>query len=200
MREILPGVYHWSVVHPKIRIPVSSYYLVEERVLIDPLCPEEGLDHFEKAAPEHVLLSNRHHYRDSGRFAERYGCPVRCVEQGMHEFTHGETVEPFRFGDELAAGILALEVGAICPDETAFLVPKPEGVLALADGVVRDGDGPLVFVPDDYMGKDPEAVKEGLREAYRRVLAAHDFEHLLLAHGSPWIDGGRKALADFVGA
>jgi hypothetical protein len=199
MREILPGVYHWAVVHPKIRIPVSSYYLVDERVLIDPLCPEEGLDHFEKAPPEHVLLTNRHHYRDSGRFAERFGCPVRCVEQGMHEFTRGEAVEPFRFGEELASGILALEIGVVCPDETALLVPKPEGVLALADGVVRDGDGPLAFVPDEYMGENPEGVKEGLRAAYRRVIEAHDFEHLLLAHGSPWVDGGRKALAEFVG-
>jgi hypothetical protein len=199
MKEVLPGIFHWSVVHPKIGIPVSSYYLVDERVLIDPLVPGEGLEAFDKTPPEQVLLTNRHHYRDSGRFAERFGCPVRCVEQGLHEFTQGEKVEGFHFGEILPGGIIAVEVGAICPDETGLLIPKPESVLALADGVVRDGEGPLGFVPDEYMGEDAEGVKTALRQAYRRVLEEHDFEHLLLAHGSPWIDGGKKALADFVG-
>jgi hypothetical protein len=39
----------------------------------------------------------------------------------------------------------------------------------VADGVVRDADGPLAFVPDPLLGDDPEAVKRGLEEAYRRL-------------------------------
>jgi hypothetical protein len=69
--------------------------------------------------------------------------------------------------------------------------------VALADGVVRDKDGPLGFVPDQYMGEDPEGVKAGLRKAYRRLLE-HEFEHLLLAHGWPWITGGKRALREFL--
>jgi hypothetical protein len=38
---------------------------------------------------------------------------------------------------------------------TAFLVPGPKPVLAITDGVVRNGDGPLLFVPDFLMGDDP---------------------------------------------
>ena len=196
MHEILPGVFHWTVVHPRIHIPVSSYYLGDDAVLIDPLVPEEGLDWFDKP-PSDVLLTNRHHYRDSDKFAERFGCTVHCVELGLHEFKSGEQVEAYRFGDELAGGILAVEIGALCPDETALHIPKGEGLVALADGVVRDGDGPLSFVPDEYMGDDPPGVKAGLKESYRRLLD-HDFDHILLAHGNPWIGGGKDALRGFV--
>ena len=52
----------WTTVHPRIGIPVSSYYLADEKVLVDPLVPEEGLGWFEDK-PEHLLLTNRHHYR-----------------------------------------------------------------------------------------------------------------------------------------
>jgi hypothetical protein len=197
MQEILPGVFHWTRQHPKINFEVSSYYLPEEGVLIDPLVPEEGFDAFD-TPPISVLLTNRHHYRDSDKFAERFGCTVLCVDLGLHEFKKGEKVTAFNFGGTLAGGIEAVEIGVICPDETALVIPRAEGIIALADGVVRMGDGPLGFVPDEYMGEDSEAIKGGLREAYRGLLD-REFDHLLLAHGNPWVGGGRQALREFVG-
>jgi glyoxylase-like metal-dependent hydrolase (beta-lactamase superfamily II) len=195
MNEILPGIYHWAVPHPKIKFEVSSYYLADECVLIDPLVPPEGIDVL-PTRPQHILLTNRHHYRDSGRLQEVLGCTVHCVEQGLHEFKQGEKVAPFHFGDTLPGNIEAVEIGAICPDETALFIPRGEGILAIADGVVRMEDGPLGFVPEKYMD-DPETVKEGLRASYRRLLD-RDFDHLLLAHGWPWVGGGKQALREFM--
>ena len=43
---------------------------------------------------------------------------------------------------------------------------------------------------------DPERTKAGLRASYRR-LAELEFEHLLLAHGAPFVGAGREALAAF---
>ncbi len=197
MREILPRVFHWTVIHPKIKIEVSSYYLADDQVLIDPFEPVEGLDWF-PTKPKHILLTNRHHYRDSGKFAGRFGCAVWCVETGLHEFQHGEEVRPFRFGDRLPGNITAVEIGALCPDETALHIPKADGLVALADGAIRQGGSPLQFVPDQYIGDDPAGVKTRLRESYRRLLE-RDFDHLLLAHGLPWVDGGKQALRDFAG-
>lgn len=196
MNEIAPGIWHWVEVHPRIKIPVSSYYLPFERVVIDPLAPSEGLDFFaEHGAPTDILLTNRHHYRSSGEFAERFGATVRCVREGMGEFTHGEAVEPFDIGDELPGGIVAHRVGAICPDETALHIPAREA-LAVADGAVRmEQEGVLGFVPD-FLMDDPEQTKEGLRNSYRR-LCELDFRHLLLAHGEPIVGTGRDALAAF---
>ena len=198
MKEIAPGIWHWTALHPRIKIEVSSYYLPAERVLIDPLAPSGGLDWFaEHGPPTDVLLTNRHHYRSSAEFAERFGVTVHCVREGMHEFTGGELVEPFDFGDELPGGVIAHAVGAICPDETALNIPARDA-LALADGAVRwESGGPLTFVPDRYMD-EPTRTKEGLRESYRR-LAKLDFQHLLLAHGDPFVGTGRETLAAFAG-
>ena len=198
MQEIAPGIWHWIALHPRIKIEVSSYYLPAEGVLIDPLVPTGGLDWFEEHGPPmDVLLTNRHHYRETGRFVERFGVTVHCVREGLHEFTHGERVEPFELGDELPGEVVAYSVGAICPDETALHIPAREA-LALADGAVRwEAGGPLVFVPDGLMD-DPPETKEGLRDSYRR-LAKLDFQHLLLAHGEPFVGNGRDVLAEFTG-
>lgn len=197
MNEILPGVFHWTARHPKIGIFVSSYFLAPERVVLDPMVPSGGLDDF-PSDPAHVILTNRHHFRDGARLRERFGCDVRCVEQGLHEFTPGQRVIPFRFGDVLPGGIEALEIGALCPDETALVLARDGGIVALADGVIRDDDGPLRFVQDDFMGDDPGGVKRGLRAAYRRLCEQREFDTLLLAHGSPWVGGAREALRRFV--
>jgi hypothetical protein len=196
VEEIAPGIWHWTVLHPGIQIEVSSYYLPAERVLIDPMTPSDGLDWFdEHGPPTDVLLTNRHHYRSSARFAERFGVTVHCVREGMHEFTGGERVEPFDFGDELPGGIIAHAVGAICPDETALHIPAHDA-LALADGAVRwKAGGPLAFVPDSFMD-EPNTTKEELRKSYRH-LAKLDFRHLLLAHGSPFVGTGREMLTAF---
>jgi hypothetical protein len=196
VEEIAPGIWHWTTFHPGIKSDVSSYYLPKERALIDPMAPAGGLDWLaENGPPAHVLLTNRHHYRASDDFVERFGVTVHCVRQGLHEFGRGAPVQPFDFGDELPGAVVAHAVGAICPDETAFHVPARQA-LAVADGVVRwEAGGPLAFVPDRFMD-EPERTKDGLRESYRR-LAELDFRHLLLAHGEPLVGSGREALAAF---
>ncbi len=196
MNEIAPGIWHWAAPHPRIEIRVHSYYLPAERTLIDPIAPNEGLDWFaEHGPPEQILLTNRHHYRSSGEFVERFDASVGCVRDGLHEFEQGEPVQPFDFGDELPGGIVVHEVGAICPDESALYMPAYRA-LAVADGAVRwEEGGALAFVPDFLMDQ-PERTKEGLREAYGR-LAELDFDHLLLAHGEPFVGSGREVLRAF---
>lgn len=196
MDEVAPGIWHWAGPHPRIKILVHSYYLPAEGTLIDPIAPAEGLEWFaEHGPPGQILLTNRHHYRSSAEFVARFGVIVRCVREGVHAFVRGEPVQPFGFGDELPGGVVAYEVGAICPDETALYLPAYRA-LALADGAVRwEEGGPLAFVPDSLMD-EPERTKQGLREAYSR-LASLDFDHLLLAHGEPFVGNGREALRTF---
>ena len=200
MREVLPGVFHWTTLHPRIRIEVSSYWLDRAGVAIDPLVPSEhGLEWFSErtSSPKAVLLSNRHHYRDSDRFVEAFGCSVHCNRAGLNEFSHDEAVEGFEPGDTLPGGVLAREVGGICPDETALYLPEQRAI-ALADGVVRGRRGsPPGFVPDSLMD-DPPGTKRALLAAYARILDQLDFEHVLLAHGDPLIGDGRAALQELV--
>jgi hypothetical protein len=176
---------------------VSSYYLAAERVLLDPMIPPPGLEWFHDAGtPEHILLTNRHHDRQAWRLREAFGTEIHCIANGCYEIADRGPVTPFEFGDTLPGGIVAHEVDAICPDETALHIPGLRA-LACADGIVEwpGGDG-LTFVPDGLMD-EPERTKQGLRAAYRSLLEL-DFDHLLLAHGQP-VSAGKAALATFIG-
>jgi hypothetical protein len=164
--------------------------------LVDPLEPPEGIDWFAgRQKPERVVLTNRHHYRHSDRFADAFGCPVLCNEKGLHEFEDGRDVEGFAFGDVLANGVTAVEVGTLCPEETALHIEVGDGCVALADSLTNYEE--LGFVSDNLLGDEPEAIKGGLLESFRRLLDL-EFDGLLLAHGDPVVPGGKDAVRDFV--
>jgi hypothetical protein len=195
IRELAPGILHWKATHPKLGIDVSAYLLTESRVLLDPIMPAEGVEWFEEKdlAPVAILLTNRHHWRNSGEFVARFGCTVHASRPGMQEFGAEQDVQQFDFGDVLHAGIVAHEVGVLCPDETALEIPEVKA-LAVADGVV-DYDR-LGFVPDKYMD-EPEHTKRGLYDRYERLADHVDFEHLLVAHGEPIVLNGRAELREW---
>jgi hypothetical protein len=197
VREILPGLYHWTALHEGIGFDVSSYFVAQPRVLIDPMLPEAGLDWFRGGRePARIVLTNRHHYRKSGEFVEAFGCPVLCHESGLPEFEDGTEVQGFFTGDELADGVITREMGAICPDDSVLVIAAGEGALAFADGLVHWGEGKVGFVPDQFMD-DPPKVKRGVRDAVHRLLDER-FDALLFAHGDPIPVGGRAALESFL--
>jgi hypothetical protein len=199
MEEILPGVFHWTTFHEGIEQDVHSYYInsTDPAILIDPRVPEEGIKWFEKyKRPKHIYLTNRHHYRHSGRFTKAFRAKVWCHKDGLHEFTKGELVTPYKHGDKLPGNVLALEVGVLCPEETALYIPVSDGIISIGDAIVRYDDE-LGFVPDYLMGDDPEGVKNGLRKVFLSILET-EFDHLLFAHGEPWIGGAKKGLRRFL--
>jgi glyoxylase-like metal-dependent hydrolase (beta-lactamase superfamily II) len=203
MDEVLPGVLHWTSFHEGIGQAVHSHFFVEGCTLFDPRVPDAGIDDVARhGRPETILLSNRHHLRHAACFAERFDCTIKAQRSGLHEFQGGEDpdVRPFDFGDTVAPGVTALEVGALTPEDTAFHIAAGPGVVLFADALIRNGGGELSYVPDGLMGDDPEAVRGGLTAALRRLLDRDDFDALLFAHGEPIAQGGRDRLAAFVAA
>ena len=198
MEEILPGIFHWTAVHPAIGMRVSSHYLAPAGIVLDPLEPEEGMGFFDDldVAPQQVVLTNALHWRHSDRFRDRFGAIVRAPATGLHRFEGTDrTAEPFDFGDELAPGVTAVEIGGICPDDSALHVAYGDGALAFADAVTRMG-GVLAFVPD-FLWEDPRAEQQAVVDSLRGVLE-RGFDALLFAHGDPLTHGGHAALRDFV--
>lgn len=198
MQEILPGVWHWTAPHPSLGgKPVSSYWLEPSGVLIDPLVPDDvGLDWFavRSTPPSAIVLSNRHHYRSSGAFRERFGCVVHVPREGLDAFTDRQPVTPYDNGAELPGALRAFQIGALCPDDYALLDPGSRA-LWIADAVVRGyaADARPGWVLDQLMD-EPEHTKAKLLEALGRALTRLDFEHVLLAHGLPLIGDGRAKL------
>jgi hypothetical protein len=179
---------------------VHSYYVTATGTpfVIDPMLPDEGFDAFRAKPPAHSFLTNRHHYRASARFRRQFGTQAWVHRAGLHEFGPEDQIEGFSHDRPLPGGVTALRVGALTAEETAFLVPLgDDAALAIGDALTREGDH-LAFMPDWLLGDQPEAVKRALTERLRALLR-HDFTHLLLAHGGPWVGGGRDALRRFVG-
>jgi len=114
------------------------------------------------------------------------------VESGAHELEARGELETFAWGDELPGGVVAVEVGAISPDETAFHI-RAHDALVIADAAVRwEGVPGITFVPD-FLMDDPEHTKAGLREAFVRLLDL-DWHLLLLAHGEPVLEHAKDEL------
>jgi|tagenome__1003787_1003787.scaffolds.fasta_scaffold20927600_3 hypothetical protein len=202
MDEIRDGLYHWTAYRDTIRQDVHSHFHAPSGTLFDPMEPAEGVGWFERTGrrPERIVLSNRHHWRHCGRYVEAFGVPVLCHEAALHEFADGREVHGFAWGDELAPGVVAHEVGVLCPEETALRLDAGEGALLFADCVIRGPHGELAFVPDFLLGDDPRAVREGLRAVFSRLCAEVDFDTLLMAHGAPVRTGARSMLRTFAEA
>lgn len=200
MKEILSGLYHWKVYNLYIKDKVDSYLAVlDPPVLIDPMEPPGGFDAFRRISqPTHIYLTNRLHDRHCQRYIETYGTTVWCHRAGLHEFQDGNlAVTAFDHGDELPGGVKAIEVGVLCPEETAFHLPIGEGVLAIGDALVR-WEGQIGFVPDFLLGDDPPAIRAGIRDRFLEICKQFDFDHLLFAHGDPLIGGGKAALLEYL--
>jgi hypothetical protein len=169
---------------------VSSYWLPDLNVLLDPLAVPDEVD-----GVEHIVLSNRHHKRDAFAAAERFGAPVWVPRVGLHEFGDGGPVQPYDFEEPFAGGaITAHQVTEYWPDDCALHIP-PVGALLIADTVINYGG--IRFVPDNLMGDDPVAEKRDIKETLGRLAEELEFEHLLLAHGDPIPGEGRERLREF---
>lgn len=199
IKEVAPGLWHWTTFHEGIEARVSSYYveLPGGGAVVDPRVPDEGLGWFERGRePAHAFLTNRHHYRHSDEFERAFGTKVHAHRAGLFDLPEREIV-PFEFGARLPGGVLAVELDHLCAEETAFWIPERHA-LVLGDSVVRRrGRGRLTFVPDDFMGPDPEGVRLGLRAALSHTLAL-EWRHLLLAHGEPIAHEGKDELERFM--
>lgn len=191
MDELIDGVFHWKARHPDIGIEVGCHFVAPSGTAIDPLLPAEGVEWFEGRGLERIVLSNRHHLRHAPALAERFGCPILCHEAGLHQFAGGPPVRGFAFGERLAEDVVALEMDAICPEDTVLRIEHGGGALLFADSLINhDGVG---FVPDSLIGEDPEGVKRQIRGRCGALLD-EEFEHLLFAHGEPLLGEGRAAL------
>ncbi|MGH2763100.1 MAG: hypothetical protein ACRDL4_04960 [Thermoleophilaceae bacterium] len=191
MNEITPGIRHWTAKHPKHGLEVSSYWLPDLSVLLDPLAVPDEVD-----GVAEIVLTNRHHKRDIRAAHERFDAPVRVPRVGLHEFDEDDPVEPYDFEEPLAGGaITPYQVTELWPDDCAMHIPSLDA-LAIADTVMGYGDE-LALVPDRYMD-DPQAESRGIRAGLTRLGEQLEFKHLLLAHGEPIPGEGRERLRDFV--
>jgi hypothetical protein len=191
---VIPGILHWQARHPRIGIDVSSHLLTDTGTALDPILPEGEGPGWIPGNLERIVLTVRHHLRS----APALGVPILAHRSGLHEFEGTDVdVEGYDAGDELAPGVRVLPFGRICPDDTVLHVAIGPGALAFGDGIVNYGG--LTHPPDQYLGDDPESVKDDIVQGLVPLLD-EEFDVLLFAHGAPIAEGGKQALRELVEA
>ena len=205
MEELRPGIWHWTAYYDAIGMDVHSYWIEPAGLVLDPMVPPDaGLDWWEgrQVQPQQIVLTIGLHWRQCEEFASRWGIPIRVPRPSLDRYEGSDRaskVEPFEWRDEIAPGVTVVEIGSIAPDECALHIDHGDGVVAIADGLIRaSGGGPLMFVPDGLMGDDAETVKAGLRDSFLGLLE-RDWDTMLMAHGEPIVGGAQQALKDFLG-
>src|SRR5260221_9497575 len=110
MKEIAPGVFHWTAEHPKLHFEVSSHFVADSGTVLDPMVPaDEGFAWFHEGhEPNQLVLSNRHHHREAERYVAEFGLgPVMVPEPGLHEFEDKALdVRGYAAGEEVVPGII----------------------------------------------------------------------------------------------
>src|SRR3954452_8115081 len=117
MRELRPGLWHWTTFHEGIRTTVSSYYVEPAGVVIDARVPEEGLEaaFSGRPMPQQAICTTGLHLRHADRFADAFGCAVRAPAEARDRLGDGPSFEAYHDGDEVAPGVTAIEIGKLCP-------------------------------------------------------------------------------------
>ena len=193
----MPGIVQWDAFRETIGRRVHSTFVLSSGTLIDPMAPDGdgGLDAVaELATPRRIVLSNRLHYRDSARYAKRFGCPVLCHEAGLSHFADDRPVQGFSFDEQLADDVRALELGSICAEETTLLLDVAGGALAFGDGLTRDEDGALTFMPDQLLGDDARGRAGGAREEAAKDARRGGLRHVAVRARRARVGRGSRAL------
>ncbi len=193
LQRIAPGLLHWTIHDERIEFR-SEAYAIEwggRHLLIDPL-PVTEHAHAELEPVDRIVITGGFHQRAAWSFRRRHGVEVFAPRGalGLAERPDGE----YDDGDRLVPGLLALHRPG--PTQPHFVLDwdGPAGrVLFCADLLMRDGDGPFRFVPDEHQD-DPLETRRSVRR-----LVDGGYDALCPAQGSPELKQGSRALEQALG-
>ena len=184
VEEVVPGVWHWRVRDERIGGDWGCSHAVDG-VLIDP--HRLAGDELERLGEiEAIVLTTSSHQRAAWRLRRELGVPVYLPAAAKE--VDEEPDERYGEGDALPGGLQAVFTPGAGTTQHSLLSPRAGGVLFTPDLFVRSANGPLAWVPFEYM-HDPEQAK---RSAER--LLGLEFDVLCMAHGAPLAGGAKDAL------
>jgi glyoxylase-like metal-dependent hydrolase (beta-lactamase superfamily II) len=196
--ELRPGLWRWTAHHEEWKQEVAAVAVVSgtEVVLIDPLLVGDQWQQLEDALGDrqlHVLLTIHWHARSAGEIAARFE-PARVWARSRNRAAvarRAPVTDVFRIGDELPAGLVALE--ARPRSEVLFWEPRSRALI-VGDALLGDGERGkgLHTCPGWWL---PESTSlDDLRSSLRPALELPG-ELVLTSHGAPVLSGAREELA-----
>ena len=181
-------------------------------VLFDPLAPPEGtpdaerfwraldLDVARTGLPVAILVGNQYHARSSQAVFDRYRTKPGASIWVHHAAASALPIKPtttFRPGDPLPGGVVACPVEGLTPGEAVFYLPA-DRVIVAADALLGSAPGHVRLAPASW-APETEAGQAHYQREFRpslRRLLDLPIEMLLVSHGAPILEGGRRALEE----
>jgi hypothetical protein len=222
MEQIADDIYRWTTPHPEYRTRVEcvgSYALLgrDMLALVDPLLPAEGnaareallgrLDELVLQAPRvEIFVTIPYHVRSAEPIYLRYGSRLKTRIWGHEnvgkrfrdERTHLDVIPRRSIGDSVIiadGGGVAFPIGRPRRSEYPIYFPGHRA-LAFGDAVVGTRDGLRVWSQSSAGPKWYHTVFAPTLQ----TLLDREIDHVLVTHGPPVIDDGRRALQEGLGA
>jgi glyoxylase-like metal-dependent hydrolase (beta-lactamase superfamily II) len=186
-REVIPGLWHWSIHNSNIGGHISSSQAVLTRegcVLVDPVrLDEAALGALPR--PIAVLLTARCHQRAAWRYRRDLGAEVWLPEDATA--ADEEPDHTYADGQVLPGGLRAFRTPGPEWPHYSFLYEADPGVVFCSDLLSSDEAG-LHFINPAYH-EDPAATRASVEH-----LLELQFGVICFAHGTPVTDDPKAAL------
>ncbi len=204
MREIAPGLHHWTARHPEwhpsgFGDEVGSYALVvdEALLLVDPLVDDDvGADELERLAGRrsvHVLITIGYHVRSAAPLAQRLGGRIWGPPAAARRLAGDASFTELAPGVEGPAGATALRIGKPVRGERPLWLPS-HGAVAFGDSIVGTPGGELRMWAHEHIDARR---RRFYRERFAPTLAPMldlPVQAILVTHGEPVTDDAVSAL------
>jgi hypothetical protein len=187
-REVLPGLWHWSISNGNIGGHTSSSQALLTReglVLVDPVrLDEAALGALPR--PMAVLLTARCHQRAAWRYRREFGVEVWLPLDA--EAADEQPDQRYQDGDRLPGGLQAFRTPGPEWPHYSFLYEGAPGIVFCSDLLGADAEGRLHFI-DPAFHEDPAATRTSVE-----ALLGRQFGVLCLDHGAPVTDDPKSAI------
>lgn len=204
--EIAAGLWRWTGHHEEWKEEVGSVFCETDDgvVLVDPLVPPEDAERFWRALDRdvqrvggqvHVLVTVFWHVRSTAAIVDRYSARVWApsTSRAAVERRSGVVTDVFRPGETLPGGIQAFRSAR--RTEVIFWIPQHRALVP-GDVLLGDGTGGVSMCPESWL---PEKTGHPELAASLRPLLELPVRRVLVSHGEPVLEDGRKALAAALG-
>jgi glyoxylase-like metal-dependent hydrolase (beta-lactamase superfamily II) len=202
LNQIAPGLYYWTAPHPDWNgatdwpenVGCVFYESPNAAVVIDPLLPRGEEDQFWTAldalVARHdsavaVLLTAPWHQRSASLVAERYGSVVWA-----HEAGHSRLTCPARSGP-LPEGVELFVPDGDAEGQVAFYLRLPRALVVAEFFSGMEGGLKVLTSPAQ---RNLRRFNDSLRQ-----LLELPIDHVLVAHGEPVLNEGRRRIAEALG-